>query len=474
MSRSAWRDERGFAMVTVLGISAMITALSIGAFFVGQQTMHDSVRNRGETKAFQVASSGMDLELATFDPRNLTTGRYPHGGTTPDGAYLLTVQQLDAFEYILTSVGSSENSSETIVQRFFYLDLWDMNMGAGESASLGGGSAWNGNANITGPFYIRGNLEWSGNAKVEGGPLFIKDGHLNNSGSGSFGEAKPMKMYITGTPPVIGKTHNVRADGPIRSSVPDIVLPWVDDSYMDAAVFKSREESVDNRMGGSASTLVNTESVGVDASTYTTVIPGRVRAATSPASSSLHYKYRGDATRAGLGAGSKSLTIGGSSFGAWPGNGYPTGSGRYDDFAYNAAAGTLYVNGTVYVDGPVTIGANVNNYVGNGTIVANGNVLILGDLRPRDGLSISNCLGIVTPGDVTLSRETMTGAIFCNGTFLLDKPGTVYTGTVLAGRISATSPNISLHNNPLISDVLPEAMPGSGGGLVFPGTWSRR
>lgn len=474
MIRQVVSDERGFAMVTVLGIAALITAVSIGGFFVAQQTMHDSVRNRAETKAFQVASSGMDLELAAFDPRKMETNRYPHSGTTPDGSYSLDVRRLDDFEYVLTAVGTSEGSSETVIQRFFYLDLWDMNMGAGESASLGGGSGWNGNANITGPLYIRGDLDWTANAKVEGGPLFIKDGRLNNTGSGTFGEAKPIKMYITGTPPVTGKvTGYVFPDGPIRSSVPDITLPWVDNDYLDGAVDRAKEESIDNRMGGTASLLENTECTDTDPSTYTTVIP-RVRASTIPASTSTHYKYRGDATRANLGAGTKSLSIGATSFGAWPGSGYTLASGQYDDFAYNAASGTLYVNGTVYVDGPVTFTAAVNNYVGNGTLVVNGDVTIFGTLVPRDGLSLANCLGIVTPGNVTLSKDRMIGAIFCNGDFTLNSPGTVYEGTVLAGRISATSPNVTLRINPLIGDVLPEAMPGVGGGLVFQGAWSRR
>lgn len=473
-------DDSGFAMVAVLGIAAVVTVVAIGAYVLASEALHDSVRNRGETRAFQVANSGLELELATFNAENL--GDYPKVGSTPDGQYTVNVLQRDTFEYVIISRGVAESSVETVTQRFFYIDIWDMNMGAGSGSTLGGGSGWNGNANITGPFYMKGNMEWSGNAKFEGGPLFIKgtdaqDGHLDVSGSGTFGEAKPIKAYIAGTPPVTGFVNQVHLDGPARSSVPDIVLPWVDDEYLDAKYALAVEESANNIMGGSSSSTVNNEVIPAtppDPGTYTTVIPGRLMGQTVPPCTSTSYKYRGSGPRAAVGAGNNAMSIGSVSFGAWEGNGYAMGSGLHDDFAYDAANGTLYVDGTVFIDGPVHIEAPVNNYVGNGTLVCNGDVVIDGRLVPRDGLSVSSALGVVTPGNLTLHRDQFTGAVFCNGTFLLDGTHTDYIGTVLAGQISATAPNVSLTTNPTLKDVLPESMPGAGGGIVFPGNWSRQ
>lgn len=480
MTRLRGRSDGGFAMAAVLGIAAVVTVVAIGAYFLASETLHDSVRNRGETRAFQVANSGLELELATFNSDNLDD--YPKNGTTEDGSYAVTVQQLDAYEYIIQCRGVSEGANETVTQRFFYLNLWDLNMGAGEGASLGGGSAWNGQATIDGPLYIRGDMEWGSSSNYYGGPLFIRDGKLITTHGGAGCDlgtaADPVRVYCTGGTVDLHKI-DAHIDGPVRTSVPDIELPWVTSDYMDAAEELARKESTDNKMGGIASSAPNTETVIIHLvpQSYAdgTTIPGRLMADTAPAGTSDYYKYRGDAGGHGpLNNGTHTLDIGGASFGAWPGNGYPAASATFDDFAYDAGTGTLYVNGTVLIDGPVNILAGVNNYVGNGTLVCNGDVYIEGNLVPRDGLSASEALGIVTAGDVWLHREQMTGAVFCNGTFTLDKPGTVYEGTVLAGVISATSPNITLRTNPILKDVLPESMPGAGGGLIFPGTWSRQ
>jgi hypothetical protein len=359
--------------------------------------------------------------------------------------------------------------------RFFYLDLWNMNIGAGDSAALGGGRGWNGNASITGPLYIRGDLDWSANAAYEGGPLFIRDGGLDVSGSGELGKAEPIKLYATNG--IISGAGNVYLDGPISSSVPDIDLPWIDDEYMDEVYQKALDESIDNFMGSPSLALVNSEATGEDPTTYPST-----RVTAVPASTSTSYKYIGPAAgRSALDAGTTFVEIDGSSFGSWDGNGYPVGSGIHDDFAYDAGAGTLYVEGTVFIDGDLHVGTNVQNYVGNGTLVVNGSIFIGANLEPRDGLSAEQAMGIVATGDIVIGdnvhsgnvRGHYTGAIFCNGTVGLYHTGTSYEGSILARDIYGDKPDIHLETNPILPTVLPESMPGAGGGIIFPGTWTR-
>ncbi|MDZ4063338.1 MAG: hypothetical protein U1E22_01610, partial [Coriobacteriia bacterium] len=478
------RKEDGIAMVAVVGVVALISAVAMGGFVLSRQVLHESVRVERESKAFQVAQSGMDRELATFAPDKLTDGFLEKTGRTEDGTYTITVEPAGGTadplfgEYLLTSTGEASGASESVSMNFFYIDLWNMNIGGGENASIGGGRGFNGNATITGPLYIRGNMEWSSNANYEGGPLFIKDGHLEVTGSGTLGKLKPIKCYITNG--AFGnKIGNLYPDGPISSSVPDIELPWVDAAYMSTKYDLAKEESADQLMGSASRAIANTTEVTTlgNPSTY-----GGSGPVATPASTSAFYKYIGASTGPkALGAGTTNLTIGATSFGRWEGNGYPAASGLHDDFAFNAATGTLYVEGTVFIDGVLTLGENVRNYVGNGTLVVNNNVFIFGDLLPKTALSAEEALGIVTPGNVTIGESNNTahfkGGIFANGVVgLYGAAGadpTWVEGAILCGVIYGDKPNLNIHMNPLLSAAGVESLPGSGGGIVYQGTWSR-
>lgn len=472
------RDE-GFAIATVLGIAALITAVAVGGFWMAGQTVHESVRNNAETKAFQVANSGLELELATFDPTNIDAGRYPYIGNTSDGAYTLNVQQLAGYEYLLSSTGVSGDTSETVVQRFFYMNIWDMNIAAGSNSGFGVGNNWNGNANINGPFYVRGDFSWtSGNPMLTGGPLMVKDGAIDMSGgSGQVGTAaNRIRCYATdGLIPLSALNSKVfPTDDIVRTSVPDIQLPRIDEDYLDSYLQMAMDQSVDNLSGTSENPI--TECAAGDPTTYLAVLPGRSpMAATVPASTSSYYKYRGSSGgRAAMGAGTHDLSIGPASFGAWDGHGYPAGSGLHDDFAYDAANHVLYVEGVVFIDGDLTFTTWVN-YRGNGMLVVNGDTYIAsGDLLPDGGFAVDRSLGITTPGSVYLNSTTYKGSVYCNGELNMDHPSTAFEGTVLADSISGDSPNVTLTQNPIIKDILPESMPGAGGGFVFPGTWTRR
>jgi hypothetical protein len=232
-------------------------------------------------------------------------------------------------------------------------------------------------------------------------------------------------------------------------------------------------------MGAVSRTVSNLEATAEGEASYP---------ASSAPGASTYYKYIGPSGGpSALGAGATALTIGGSSFGRWPGgplvggaSTYSAASGKHDDFAFDASTGTLYVEGTVFVDGPVTFTSAVRRYVGNGTIVANGAITINAEkLSPTNPVtyvalnpSPDNCLGLVSPGNVTLNTYACC-AVFCNGIFGLYGTHTEFSGNVLAGRIYGDSPNENLYQNPVISRCLPESMPGVGGGAVFHGSWSR-
>lgn len=476
MSRTRRGGDEGFAVAAVLGIAALITVVAVGGFWLAMQSSHDSVRNRAETKAFQVANSGMELEMAAFDPRAIAANKYPYTSSTQDGTYTVTCREVATWEYLLTCVGRAEGTSETVTQRFMYLDLWNVNIAAGNNSSFGVGNSWNGNANINGPFYVRGDFRWnSGNPLMTGGPLLVKDGAVDMSGgSGQVGSAaSPIKVYATnGVKPASAIGVKVFPVGNVvYTSVPDITLPRIDDQYMDNMLNRAKNQSVDNK-SGSGSTVI-TECAGGDPTTYMAVLPGRLAAAqTVPACTSSWYKYRGaSAGRAALGAGTHHLTIGSTSFGGRPGAGYPAGSAEHDDFAYDAATHTLWVEGTVFIDGNVTFDTWVN-YRGNGTLVVNGNVFVYGTVQPDGGFAIDRSLGIVTPRDVTVRSCTLKAAVYSNGTLTLDQPATTFEGTVLADRIAGDAPNITLTQNAVVKDVLPESMPAVGG-IPFTSTWSR-
>jgi len=471
------KRQEGFALIAVMGLAALVTVVAIGGFVLSQQVLHESSRVQNESKAFQVAQSGLDRELAGFTEANLVDGAFERSGSTSDGVYTVTVAALagSEFEYVMTSAGTADGEEESVSMRFFYLDLWNMNIGAGESAAMGGGRGWNGNASIDGPLYVRGDLEWSANAVYEGGPLFIRDGGLDVSGSGELGKADPIKLYATDG--IIDGANQVYLDGPISSSVPDIDLPWIDEAFLDNALQTAMDESVDNFMGVPSRILGNTEATGANPATYPSL-----RALSSPASTSEYYKYIGpSAGRSDLNDGSTFMEIDSVSFGSWDGNGYPVGSGKHDDFAYDFGAGTLYVEGTVFIDGDLHIGPSVHNYVGNGTLIVNGDIFIGAEFGPRDGLAAEQAIGLVAAGDIVIGdnahsgnvRAHYTGAIFCNGTVELYHTATSYEGSILAANIYGDKPDIHLTTNPVLPTVLPESMPGAGGGIVFPGTWTR-
>jgi len=471
------RSEDGFAMMVVLGAIVLMTVVATGGYLVAEQALHDTGRVTNENLAFQVASSGLDRELAVFTPSKLASGYYTDlEGSTADGTYRITAQPLGAAgvldEYVLQSTGRARGASETVSQRFFFLDLWGMNIGDG--GGIGGGSGWNGNASITGPLYVRGDLVWTASATLQKGPLFVRGGRLDTTnGSGDIGTAiEPIYVYSTngiaeGSASRVWKVS-------LSNSVPDITLPEVDDDYLDAMWEAAQEQSTDNiLMRGSSP----------EADSPETAVPGTPDfPATKAPNASPYYKVIGGGSRSSRGAGMSGLTIDAStpSWGradTFTLPGYAMGTGRHDDFAFDASTGTLYVEGTVFIDGPLTIERPVR-YVGNGTLVCNGDIMIsLVNVMPLNNagqMSAEEALGFVSPGTFTVDQCIVRGAIFCDGRFSLLKPGTVFKGAVLCGEIYGDSPGATLEIDDGLKGYIPSAMPAAGSGFVFSSSWGRR
>ena len=73
--RSIVRDDRGIALVVVIGAIALVSVFAVGGFAMASQAMHSTGRLQTEELAFQVANSGMERELATFTESNFSSGQ---------------------------------------------------------------------------------------------------------------------------------------------------------------------------------------------------------------------------------------------------------------------------------------------------------------------------------------------------------------------------------------------------------------
>jgi Tfp pilus assembly protein PilX len=526
-------DDSGVALLTVLGVMLVITVLAIGSYALATQALHESVRVEGETQAFRAASSGLERVLSTFTEAEAQAmlGGSPITGSTPDGAYVVQLEDLGNSEWRLSSVGTqSDGVVETVRQQFYFIDLWKMNFSAGSQSLMSGSSALNGTSSIVGPFYMKGDLEIQANMAVVEGPLFVKNGNITlknaNSWVGLF--EQPMKVYCDKAIPAnvgngSGKGTGVYVSHRIRS-VPDISLPEITQAMLDEWATIAKNESTDNIMGRAA--LANLESSDGNTSSYTTMQPpntmtwSRRKAQTGAAAAALPYKFIGDPSGvpSPRGSGATPLTIGGTgSFGAWGSvnttdgvslaagpagsSGYP--AGRSDDFAYDDANNILYIHGTVFVDGPLTINDDIY-YIGNGTIVANGHVRLNGNVRPYFSSAIANkniqgennrwALGISTPGDMYFEaggnspmagtsagdRDALrdlepnyAGAFYVGSTAYFNSNNMLVRGTVLSNQMRFDKNNNLLITNPLLPSYLPDSLPGAGAGIMSPGLWSR-
>ena len=523
--RHTLRDDSGIAMLTVLGVMLVITVLAIGSYSLATQALHESVRVEQETEAFRAASSGLEGVLSTFSEAQaaaMLTGS-PVTGSTPDGTYSITLEDLPDNEWVLTSLGTgSDNTTETVQQRFYYIDLWEMNLSTGSDSLMSGSSGLHGTSSIVGPFYMKGDLEVQANMAVLEGPLFVKNGEISrkniNSWVGMY--EQPIKVYcdegfLENVGDGGGKGIGVYISTWVRK-VPDITLPPLTQTQMEEWAEIAKNESIDNSMGTTG--ITNLETDDGHASSYTDMMPPNTvtfSRSQAQAGSSLPYKFIGDTSGivSPKGTGTFDLEIGGhGSFGAWgsvtttdgvsiagPGpagvSSYPANT--WDDFAYDDVNDILYISGTVFVDGAVTFNEDIR-YVGNGTIVANGDVVLSGDVLPYgsnvQGENNEWALGLVTPTNMTFTKggnnpmsgtaasdrddlrnilPNYAGAFYVERTAEFAGNNMLVRGTVLAGQMEFPGNNCLLVTNPLLPDYLPNSLPGAGTGFLSPGLWSR-
>ncbi|MCE5204367.1 MAG: hypothetical protein LLG24_09185 [Actinomycetia bacterium] len=519
------RGDDGVALITVMGVIAVMTVLAVGSYAVASQSLHETRRVEEESKAFRAADSGLERVLSAFDETALSDGTFPLVGATPDGTYTVTAEELDPGfgEYRLTAVATGKDGSqETVSQQFYYMNLWKMNFaGTGDQTLISGSGGLRGTSNIVGPFYMKGNLAIAANMAVLEGPLFVKGGSISVSSSGQLGAPDMfIRVFCDGDVPANNNKGN--AGGVYIStatrSVPDITLPAISQEQLEQWATKAQSESIDNIMGPpDRSTVTNLESVGGDPNTYATMQPPssgawtRAYADSRPSDErNACYKFIGaaDGTISAKGQGPTPLHIGNRTFGSWgsltttgtsfPGDGHYTLSNSHDDFAYDDENNRLYIEGTVFVDGPVYFDEDMT-YVGNGTIVCNGPIYVNGMVRPYGGSVYSNtvgeqngwALGLATPADLVIATAdnnplggnsdletarqaapTIAGAFYAEGVVNFQH-NVLMRGSVIAGRIDSDHPNMCLVTNPLLPTYLPQSLPGVDQGLLMPGLWTR-
>lgn len=492
--RSWHSEDDGVAMITVVGVMVVVTVLAIGAFTLAQQSLHEASRATDETRAFRAAAAGLDVALATFNPDDL----HSIEGTTTDGAWTVTIAEAESdgeFKLVADGVGQ-DGSTERLVQRFYYFNLWKMNFaGIGPQSLITGTSGLNGSSHVLGPFYMKGNLEIDSNMSVREGPLFVKQGNVTVTGSGILGEgAAPIRLYCDGN--VGGREDNIHVAS--RSvSVPDINLPKLTYEQLLAWSTAAQDESFDGRMGSDMNLAPDPRLENLETTSQPTA-----------------YKFIGDGSNiADMGQGTHALTLGNATFGAW-GSINTTGTvishkssgpytasdvNVYDDFAYwneyTSDWDLLFVNGTVFIDGPLTLSDNIL-YIGNGTLVANGDILVQGMFRPFGAANTVGeqnkwAVGLVTPENLTVTTSSsnsvsntsaevlrntlpdMAGAFYADKVVTFSGNNMLVRGSILAGRMEMGENNTKLVTNPLLPDYLPKALPGAQKGLLIPGNWSR-
>ncbi len=517
-------DDQGVALITVLGLAVVITALAIGSYTIARQALLESTRVEDETEAYRAAASGLDRELATFQENHLVTN-YPKEGSTPDGDYTLTVEMIGTSKYRLVCEGvASDGSVETVAQEFYFMNLWKMNFaGTGDQSLVSGGDKITGGSNIVGPFYMKGDLTLDASMSVQEGPIFVYGGDIKRTANGvRFGtSAVPVDVFCDGSTATLKDGGNKVFVGNVDASVPNIETPQVDPEDLEAYANTARGESVDNNMGSvSRAMITNYECNAATRSpsdytnaTYTGTYSASAR--TKADATNANYKFIGAANGVlspeGQGTYNFVLNDATPSFGWWgpinAGNAdvgyvtiassYPAGvyaTNVHDDFAWNTTTNTLYISGTVFVDGDVTLNPNIT-YVGNGTIVANGDITVNGLLKPAGTTPQARAnewaLGLVTPLGITFTANTgqmsggnpdaseirdrvpdIAGAFYAEDFVVLPEK-LLMQGSIITGEIRSGQNNIWLVTNPMLPDYLPDSLPGSGGGLMTPTRWMR-
>lgn len=487
-SLSRFQDDSGVALITVIGVISVLTILSVSAFSLAQQAYTSTERHQAESIAFQVANAGIDTvyaDLATNAGTEAVLSHYEDTRTITvgEGTADVKLERLAGIEYLVTSTGrAADGTLESVAVRFYYLSLWEMFIASGESDDSIGGGAINGNASVNGPFFVRGDLGATGSTDFTKGPLFVT-GYVSQKGNFTLGTSdEPIDLYTGEGYDESTRFHLKR----VSNSVPDIKAPPLDDAFMDTALSRAKQESVDNIQGTNDEEFTPTANIETsggagDASTYPDALPGGTRQRALGAST--WYKYIGpDEGRSPVGAGGTALTIGGTgSWGSWENDGRGYTTGQWDDFAYDDVTNTLYVEGTVFIDGDLIVNDNVK-YKGNGALIVNGDVRMNAELfRPVSGaMSEGEVIGIIGAKDIYIAGGGNSGTwdimapIYARDSLNFTKQNTFLKGSIVAPEINFPMANFHLESDPMLPTFLPQSMPGRDNPILVIGAWSRQ
>lgn len=427
-------NDDGFALAVVMGAIAVITVVALTGFFVSQAALGDAMRLSTENRAYQAASSGLELEIPAFKPDLLPTGHsesgYVYGNPqTINGTdrYTVTVANLpgSTTQWVMRSVGQSGVSSETVEVTFTYFDLWDMNISGGSGSWPGMREGFNGNATIIGAVYVNGRLDWTASSAIYGGPIMVAGTNPTNdvlnrqNGGSTIGTvAQPIDLYLDNDP--TGQTDYLNQTAFRKGAAPEFDLPVLDNNNMTDFL--------------NAATRV----------------------------------YNSD------------LVIG-----AATGN---FGDPAFDKFWYKD--GVLYCDEVVYVKGKVTF-ANDIVYRGKGMIVAEGSggtgFEIQGRLVPDKpwetlyGVTMPACatdaiLGLVSPGDIVQTGgDWVSAAIYINGSYSTQPGGQKesFRGSIICNSINFEDTNCVLATQVGLGGMIRDEMRWLGSNIYAQGDWTR-
>lgn len=472
-----FKDEKGIAMVVVLGIMLILTTLAFAAVAISENDLASSSHDRDSTEALHIAEAGVQKALwqleqfgNSMNPKTFTIA--VNSGTAEVNA----VQDMGQNWYwTIESTGTYGNARRKIKVTVFNFSMWNMNIATGSNKSLAsGGNGILGTASVDGPFYVRGNIELSGNSSITGGPLFIKTGSLvllNNSATLGL-PGSPVSAFIEpvgNNGDIVDKDGLRILDNPNQSQVflrqlsnqcPDIEVPPMDSlaSYRNIAKSESSVPPL-------PSTYYQDASVSVDPN-----VSGGYKVLDDDGSVAmedvgLRHTYHLDSSVSNFGSSTCGL-------------GWDTSGGTKK----------LHVMGTVYIDGNLVIGDNKNDtvvYDGRGTLVVNGNITIKGKLIPASAgvMDSAHVLGLVTNEEITVDVQhsggtgrdnpDIAGALFATKKVSLIQNNTTFVGSMIAGTLNFAygTNNCHLYTDDSLPSFLPPSLPGSTKFMAMTASW---
>ncbi|MHB8840310.1 MAG: pilus assembly PilX family protein [Candidatus Aquicultor sp.] len=470
------KDEQGIAMVVVVGLMLIITALAFGAIAVSESDLKLSARDQDSMQALHVADAGIQKTLWQLEQYGNSIPEKKFTVPVGNGTASVNATQDSGSQWYWTieSSGTCGEAHRKVKVTVFNFSLWNLNMGLGQNNSLAsGGNGLLGTTSIDGPFYVRGNVQLTGNSSITGGPFFVKTGTLRfmDNGSNLGTESSPVAAYIEpadGNEDILDKQGDPLNPGDpqvkvsqLSNQCPDIQLPPMDSqsSYWTTACNES------SPTGGSIPEY--RETGGFTSGTHLNKVLDTDMGGPTNQPVEARHMYL--------------LNNSAEDFGSTTG------------FGWDKVNRKLYVNGTIFVDGNLTIGDSMSGaitYYGRGTIVANGTITINGQLRPpydplkgAYDINGTHVLGLVTDetidintlgsGSCDRSSPDVSGAFFASKEVKINQNNTTFVGSMIAGvlNIADSTNNSHLFTHPSLPDFLPPSLPGSTKFLAMTSSW---